>query len=79
MVKNLLHLKHKKSFSFIADNTDMESKSNLTATAGNQILHQVGDTSITAKGDSVIIKAGGIEVVIDSKGLVVKGGEIKAE
>ena len=35
--------------------------------------------SITAKGDSVIIKAGGIEVVIDSKGLVVKGGEIKAE
>ena len=37
------------------------------------------DTSITTKGDSVIIKAGGIEVVIDSKGLVVKGGEIKAE
>lgn len=55
-----------KELSFIADNTDMESKSNLTATAGNQILHQVGDTSITAKGDSVIIKAGGIEVVIDS-------------
>ncbi|STP07458.1 bacteriophage T4 gp5 trimerisation domain-containing protein [Helicobacter fennelliae] len=68
-----------KELSFIADNTDMESKSNLTATAGNQILHQVGDTSITAKGDCVIIKAGGVEVVIDSKGLIVKGGEIKAE
>ncbi len=68
-----------KELSFIADNTDMESKSNFTATAGNQILHQVGDTSITAKGDCVIIKAGGVEVVIDSKGLVVKGGEVKAE
>ena len=68
-----------KELSFIADNTDMESKSNLTATAGNQILHQVGTTSITAKGESVIIKAGGVEVVIDSKGLIVKGGEIKAE
>ena len=68
-----------KELSFIADNTDMESKSHLTATAGNQITHQVGDTQIIAKGDSVIIKAGGVEVVIDSNGLVVKGGEIKAE
>ncbi len=68
-----------KELSFIADNTDMESKSNFTATAGNTIIHQVGDTSITAKGDCVIIKAGGVEVVIDSKGLVVKGGEVKAE
>ena len=68
-----------KELSFIADNTDMESKSHLTATAGNQITHQVGDTQIIAKGDSVIIKAGGVEVTIDSKGLVVKGGEVKAE
>ncbi|EDP4608482.1 VgrG protein, partial [Campylobacter jejuni] len=29
--------------------------------------------------DCVIIKAGGVEVTIDSNGLVVKGGEIKAE
>ncbi len=34
---------------------------------------------VMIKGDCVIIKAGGIEVVIDSKGLVVKGGEVKAE
>ncbi|EQM94580.1 hypothetical protein HRAG_02374, partial [Helicobacter bilis ATCC 43879] len=39
----------------------------------------VGESTITTKGDSVIIKAGGVEVIIDSKGLVVKGGEIKAE
>ncbi|GAB0173626.1 hypothetical protein NHP164001_16470 [Helicobacter trogontum] len=68
-----------KELSFIADNTDMESKSHLTATAGNQITHQVGDTQIITKGDCVIIKAGGVEVVIDSNGLVVKGGEVKSE
>ena len=62
-----------------ADSSNVEIATNYSVNAGNQILHQVGDTSITAKGDCVIIKAGGIEVVIDSKGLVVKGGEIKAE
>ena len=62
-----------------ADSKYSEIQTNYSVNAGNQILHQVGDTSITAKGDCVIIKAGGVEVVIDSKGLVVKGGEIKAE
>ena len=47
--------------------------------SGNQITHQVGDTTITATSDSVIIKAGGVEVVIDSKRLIVKGGEVKSE
>ena len=68
-----------KELSFTSDNTDIESKSNLTATAGNQITHQVGETTITATSDSVIIKAGGVELVIDSKGLIVKGGEVKSE
>ncbi|HEC1907361.1 TPA: hypothetical protein R1828_001817, partial [Campylobacter jejuni] len=44
-----------------------------------QILHQVGDTQIVTKGDCVIIKAGGVEVVIDSNGLVVRGGELRTE
>lgn len=42
-------------------------------------ITQVGETTITATSDSVIIKAGGVEVTIDSKGLVVKGGEVKSE
>lgn len=42
-------------------------------------ITQVGDTTITATSNSVIIKAGGIEVTIDSKGLIVKGGEVKSE
>ena len=62
-----------------SDSVSIDAQSDCAIQAGNQILHQVGDTSITAKGDCVIIKAGGVEVVIDSKGLVVKGGEIKAE
>ena len=68
-----------KELSLTSDNTDIESRSNITATAGNHITHQVGDTQIIAKGDSVIIKAGGVEVVIDSNGLIVKGGEVKSE
>ena len=66
-------------YSLQADNATLELKSDCAIQAGNTIIHQVGDTSITAKGDCVIIKAGGIEVVIDSNGSVVKGGEIKAE
>ncbi|MGJ0159351.1 hypothetical protein ACP0SI_09940, partial [Campylobacter coli] len=31
------------------------------------------------KKDCVIIKTGGVEVIIDSNGLVVRGGELKAE
>ena len=31
------------------------------------------------KYSSITMKAGGVEVLIDSKGLVVKGGEIKVE
>ncbi|QOQ95516.1 bacteriophage T4 gp5 trimerisation domain-containing protein [Helicobacter cinaedi] len=62
-----------------SDSMGVNAQSSIIATAGNTILHQVGDTSITAKGDCVIIKAGGVEVVIDSKGLIVKGGEVKAE
>ncbi|WP_408605638.1 bacteriophage T4 gp5 trimerisation domain-containing protein [Helicobacter cinaedi] len=67
------------NLSLEADSSNSEIQTNYSVNAGNTILHQVGDTSITAKGDCVIIKAGGVEVVIDSNGLIVKGGEVKAE
>ena len=63
----------------LSDTIHAIAKGDIYNQAQNQILHQVGDTSITTKGDSVIIKAGEVEVIIDSNGLVVKGGEIKAE
>ena len=57
----------------------MNTQSDIIHTTSNQITHQVGDTQIIAKGDCVIIKAGGVEVIIDSNGLIVKGGEVKSE
>ncbi|RDU60906.1 hypothetical protein CQA53_10560 [Helicobacter didelphidarum] len=63
----------------MADNIAMNAQTDIEMRANNQVSFTIGDTTITAKGDSVIIKAGGVEVVIDSKGLVVKGGEVKSE
>ncbi|MDY5184806.1 MAG: hypothetical protein SPF53_02720, partial [Helicobacter trogontum] len=65
--------------SISANNTEQLFESDYNINAGNQITHQISDTQIIAKGDSVIIKAGSVEVVIDSNGLVVKGGEVKSE
>ena len=64
-----------KNTSMVADNitTIHELKADSEATI------QVGETIINAKPDCVIIKAGRVEVIIDSNGLVVKGGELKAE
>ncbi|EOV6500188.1 phage baseplate assembly protein V, partial [Campylobacter jejuni] len=69
----------KKQHTELAESKYSDFQTDCEVKAGNQILHQVGDTQIVTKGDCVIIKAGGVEVVIDSNGLVVRGGEIKAE
>ncbi|HEG5314002.1 TPA: hypothetical protein SEZ18_001961 [Campylobacter jejuni] len=68
-----------KNNTFVSDNSLSQTKTDCEVKAGNQILHQVGDTQIVTKGDCVIIKAGGVEVIIDSNGLVVRGGEIRTE
>ncbi|EGR6362850.1 type VI secretion protein VgrG, partial [Campylobacter jejuni] len=60
-----------KNNTFVSDNSLSQTKTDYEVKAGNQILHQVGDTQIVTKGDCVIIKAGGVEVIIDSNGLVV--------
>ncbi|HHS6463324.1 TPA: type VI secretion system Vgr family protein, partial [Campylobacter jejuni] len=57
-----------KNNTFVSDNSLSQTKTDYEVKAGNQILHQVGDTQIVTKGDCVIIKAGGVEVVIDSNG-----------
>ena len=64
---------------FVADNILSEVASDYTINTGNSLNFNIGETTITATSDSVIIKAGGVEVVIDSKGLIVKGGEVKSE
>ncbi|EPS1515745.1 type VI secretion system Vgr family protein, partial [Campylobacter jejuni] len=52
-----------KNNTFVSDNSLSQTKTDYEVKAGNQILHQVGDTQIVTKGDYVIIKAGGVEVV----------------
>ncbi|OWK88517.1 type VI secretion protein VgrG [Campylobacter jejuni] len=76
---NSMQTKVEEQYSLESDNSTFDFQTDCEVKAGNQILHQVGDTQIVTKGDCVIIKAGGVEVTIDSKGLVVRGGELRAE
>ena len=68
-----------KNATFVADNLLFQVESDYDLQAGNTINLQINDTTITASKDKIILKAGGVEVVIDSNGLVVRGGEIKGE
>ena len=78
-MQRFISLQTNVNMTLLGDSVETIAQSDINTQAQNQITHQVGDTQIIAKGDSVIIKAGGVEVVIDSKGLVVKGGEVKSE
>ncbi|RAX57210.1 hypothetical protein CCZ01_06950 [Helicobacter monodelphidis] len=62
-----------------SDSLGIIAQSTIQTIADNEITHKVGETQIIAKGDSVIIKAGGVEAILDANGLVVKGGEVKSE
>ena len=68
-----------KNISFVSNNITSYAKTTHQMKADNEAMIQVGETTITANQNSVIIKAGGVEVVIDAKGLVVRGGDVKAE
>ncbi|WP_251823262.1 type VI secretion system Vgr family protein [Campylobacter jejuni] len=68
-----------KNTSMVANNITTYAKTIHELKADSEATIQVGETIINAKPDCVIIKAGGVEVVIDSNGLVVRGGEIRAE
>ncbi|EAH8618381.1 type VI secretion protein VgrG [Campylobacter jejuni] len=68
-----------KNTSMVADNITTYAKTIHELKADSEATIQVGETIINAKPDCVIIKAGGVEVTIDSNGLVVRGGELKAE
>ena len=80
-------LQSSKAMSFITnENLSLEAHSANTQIqsdyfiqAGNTLSFNIGESIITASSDKITLKAGGVEVIIDSKGLVVKGGEVKAE
>ncbi|HEF9416634.1 TPA: hypothetical protein SBX32_002011, partial [Campylobacter coli] len=60
-----------KNTSMVADNITTYAKTIHELKADSEATIQVGETIINAKPDCVIIKAGGVEVTIDSNGLVV--------
>ena len=62
-----------------SDSVGIDTQSDCFIQAGNSLNFSIGDTTITATSDTITLKAGGVEVVIDSKGLIVKGGEVKSE
>ncbi|WP_423644647.1 type VI secretion system Vgr family protein [Campylobacter jejuni] len=68
-----------KNTSMVADNITTYAKTIHELKADSEATIQVGETIINAKPDCVIIKTGGVEVIIDSNGLVVRGGELRTE
>lgn len=89
-----IHLKAKnnidlqsENFSILNSNsTNLETKalgilseSGTNLEDAQEINFQVKEGTIQIKSDTIILKAGGVEVVISKDGLVVKGGEIKSE
>lgn len=72
-------LKSEKSSSMESESLSVASKSDISLNADNSTTIMVGNTLVDISSSSITMKAGGVEVLIDSNGLVVKGGEIKSE
>ena len=78
-MKETVSLTSEKSSSIESESVSVASKSDVAVNAENSTTITVGDTSVDISPSSITMKAGGVEVLIDSNGLVVKGGEIKSE
>lgn len=78
-MKETVSLISEKSSSIESESVSVTSKSDVAVNAENSTTITVGDTLVDISPSSITMKAGGVEVLIDSKGLVVKGGEIKVE
>ena len=79
IVKETVSLISEKSSSIESESVSVTSKSDVAVNAENSTTITVGNTLVDISPSSITMKAGGVEVLIDSKGLVVKGGEIKSE
>lgn len=79
IVKETFSLKSEKSSSMESESLSVASKSDISLNADNSTTIMVGNTLVDISPSSITMKAGGVEVLIDSNGLVVKGGEIKSE
>lgn len=79
MVKETISVSSEKSSSIESENLSVTAKSDVSISADNSTLITVGDTEVHIATDSITMKAGGVEVLIDSNGLTVKGGEVVSE
>ncbi|EEU6761503.1 type VI secretion protein VgrG [Campylobacter coli] len=74
-----ISFKAKKNCSFTADNVNTMANQESVLTAQKQIVSRVGNTTITQIKDKIILQVGTTQVIIDSKGLRVKGGDLRAD
>ncbi|EDP7226462.1 type VI secretion protein VgrG, partial [Campylobacter jejuni] len=74
-----ISFKAKKNCSFTADNVNTMANQESVLTAQKQIVSRVGNTTITQTKDKIILQVGTTQVIIDSKGLRVKGGDLRAD
>lgn len=54
------------NLSFEANSANTQIQSDYTIDTGNSLNFNIGETTITATSDNITLKAGGVEVVIDS-------------
>lgn len=64
---------------FTADKINTLANKESILTAQKQIVSRVGNTTITQIKDKIILQVGKIQVIIDDKGLRVKGGDLRAD
>ncbi|EOH4629854.1 type VI secretion system Vgr family protein [Campylobacter jejuni] len=74
-----ISFKAKNNCSFTADNVNTMANQESVLTAQKQIVSRVGNTTITQTKDKIILQVGTTQVIIDSKGLRVKGGDLRAD
>ena len=74
-----ISFKAKNDCSFTADFVNTLANKENIVVAQKKIVSQVGDATIEQTKDKVIIQVGKVQVIIDSKGLRVKGGDLRAD
>ena len=79
MVKETISVSSEKSSSIESESLSVTAQSDVSISADNSTVITVGDTEVNIAADSITMKAGGVEVLIDSNGLTVKGGEVVSE
>ena len=77
--KESINLSCEKEMIVENDSFNMTTKSNISMTVDNSALITVGDAEVSIKSDKVTIKVGSVEMVLNSDGLLVTGGKIKAK